>query len=157
MILVQQIHVCWSKKSRGVPGSINRTAVPKAISIDLEECLFLYEKYVFNEVDGFKQTREIHMIKGLIPDQVGNIILKYQNEELVVRFYKQWGIPKWYDKKPVLHLSPGMSGRLMINGKPDIDWYIQDVYNIAVANQPTQNLFTSQDPDKICDLRRNLY
>ena len=164
MIIVQQIHVRWSKKSRGAPGSDRRNAVPKSLLIDLEECPFLYEKYVFNEMDSFIQTREVHMVKDLIPDQVGNILLKYQSEELVVRFLWDWdvGIPKRYDKRSVLHLSTETLGRLVVNGYQGyyyrgINWYTQDIYNFAVVNQPTPELFISRDPEKICDLRVKLF
>ncbi len=161
MIIIQQICTTWTTKSRGAPGSIRRNAVPKSVPVDLEECTFLFERYIFKEWDSFKQEREVHMVKNLIPYRVGNLLLKCQNDELDIGF--RWrltegvGFPQRHEIKSAFHLSSGMFGRLLINGlerhRGSSTYYSQDIYNIALVGQPTPDFFISCEPDRIIDLR----
>jgi hypothetical protein len=183
MIIIQQIRVTWSKKSRGAPGAALRNAVPKSIPVELEECTFLFESYIFEEWDSFKQKWAVHSANNLIPYHVGNLLLKYQNEALDIGF--QWeyrigkialgkirGVSPWkfgsgvgypyrHDIRSAFHLSSGMFGRLIINGlyrrRGSSTWYSQDIYNIAVFEQPTPDLFISREPNRIIDLRVHQY
>ncbi len=196
MIIIQQIRVAWTAISRGAPGAVLRNAVPISTMVDLEECIFLFERYIFKEWDEFKQEREAHIAIHSIPHQVGNLFLKYKSDELDIGFRWEYRIGElFYTKKmlreyrsgkkhvekimkgdrlswgvgyPVRHeinsafeLCLGMYGRLIINGRRlkrgCATQYAQDIYNIAVVDQPTPELFIFREPDRIIDLRVHLF
>ncbi len=99
MIIIQQIRTTWTTKSRAAPGSITRNAVPKSVVVEPEECTFLFEGYIFEESDSFEQKRALRMKKDLIPYQVGNLILNYQNDELNVGFQWEYSIEKLFNAR----------------------------------------------------------
>jgi hypothetical protein len=174
MIIIQKIQVWWGKESRGAPGAVLRNAVPKSLSIHSLEGLFLFEEYCFipwymnvsERYEGFQPKLSQHLYTDQVPGKIANLLLDYQNDELRIGFHwdERVGKPSRYDKKTALRLQSGMYGRLIVNGRHveydihnNVHHYIQDTYNIAVVNQPTLNLFTSQEPDQICDLRAHLF
>ena len=168
MTIIQQIRVTWTKKSRGAPGSALRNAVPRALPIVPEDCGFLFEEYDFEEKDGFKQKLANHLVSDQIPSRIHNLVLKHQNDELVVEFGIYHGyrstnrvdlLLQYPKKRILLRLEKEKYGRIILNARhieESYHWYSQDIYNIAVVKQPGAEIFISCEPDQIRDLRVKL-
>ncbi len=181
MIIIQQIRATWTKKSRGAPGAIQRNTVPTSLLISPEDCEFLFEQYNFEEEDDFIQRQMFRLVKSQIPPRVHNLVVEHQNNELGIKFGQYYGdgepirfpriapdnttnrtdlLLQYPQKRYLLHLGVGKYGRLIVNGRHAEEfyhWYSQDIYNIAVIEQPTSDMFISREPDRIKDLRVRLF
>jgi hypothetical protein len=167
MVIIQQITVVWTKKSRGAPWATRRNRVPKAISFTPADCNCLYECYGFAEAYDFKQELITRQILDQIPHKLSDLLLEYQNNELVIgtHWEQSWEKPARYDKTAALRLIMGQYGRLLVNwrhllydyGDESIHWYSQDIWNIAIDDHPTPDLFIFREPDQLCDLRAHLF
>lgn len=165
MVIIQKIHVEWDKESRGEPGATRRNAVPKSLPISSTEGHFVFEECHFSQFTGFNPKLFQPSLAGeQIPERIANLVLAFQNDQLVVGFHwdDRVGKPGRHNKSLALNLRVGMYGRLIVNGRHkhyeySWDWYTQDIYNIAFVDQITREFFTSREPDQLCDLRADLF
>ncbi len=166
MVIIQLIFVRWTAKSRGAPEANLRNAVTKSLPIQPDQSGFLFEKFNFDERNGFAQTEPSRLVKDRMPEEIDNLFLEIQNEDLIVGFHynlSDIGKPVRHDKSHALRLHSGQYGRLVVNGRHTSvieeypNWYSQHIYNIALVEQPTSDWFTSRKPDQICDLQADLF
>jgi hypothetical protein len=131
-VVVQWVRTYWTKRSRGAPGAIRRSAVPEAFSLPEAVPPFVHEVRM-SECDDF--TPHSTVTSGLPPD--AQVELAEAEGVLRVLLVLQ-NAPEWASSglglRAAIALQPGQTLRWQVNYRfsPDRGWYYRlDTLNVC--------------------------
>lgn len=159
MIVIQRIESVWTKKSRGMPGSNKRNAIPRRLKLpDPHFCrkeLFLHEVGASEHCD-FKLVSKVECRENW--NKYWSLKLVNENTSIRVQFayeYYWHGMPNrgsyW---RRLFTLKTGEYGSLQINGRFTSysgQFYTQNFVNIGNVSKIDENLFVASEPTYLVD------
>jgi hypothetical protein len=175
LILIQNIHTSWSKKSRGGKLAIERNAVPDALAIPvgqlkksvkglIEHSASYYESHGFSSPHHASLTQESAgrlRLHGLVIEPVGaqlKVTLEYDSGRagMPLRYAPLGGIPSTR-----MHLQSGQWGRVLYNGRFTHDeadwWYEKQVFNIGLVEKLKEDIFIATQPTQVISQMARLW
>ena len=164
MIIVQRIETEWTKLSRGMPNAAKRNAVPRKMSIPLNDNIndgiYVHEIKI-SEKDDFDLHQETYYMDNAI--KYWSLFFNNEAGFVKVQFkYSYWehGKPdRGKFKKTLFKLRKNEIGVLHINGRFTSysgQHYTQHFVNIANTTEVCENIFMNREPtyfvNKMADL-----
>ena len=160
MIVLQQIHTIWTKKSRGGPGAVQRNAVPEVAKIPLQQVRssdvsLLLHRLTYHEREGFSHPHErLEENLSVKPLQIGCMTIDYGEGILIASFrYTRecGGAPERGWMRKTLQIGLNEWGQIVFNGRfsPAWEgdwWYEKTVVNMGLFDQPSNSVFTRSQP-----------
>jgi hypothetical protein len=162
MVVVQRISTWWSKASRGAPGAVRRSALPRAYPVTPSSSSYLYEGHRRREWEGDFEDRLVETTEGdVLPQTAGNLSLLLEDGTLRVDVWwsGQMGSPRRGRRTEALRLVNGELGQVLTNGRHSVEggWlYVEDTYNVAMTPAVDAALFTARPPVRRFDFRARL-
>ncbi len=169
IVLVQEIKIEWSKKSRGAPGSIKRNKIGKVLKLPLNQAdkskyVLFGQRLHFSEWKKFQNpTEQIECYESFDSKEFGCVkVIKANHSLSVVWQYDQdcAGAP-YRDKTPKIAfiLQENEWGQISYNGRytEEEGWYYKEiVLNVGLFNEPTKDCFIISKPNHSVNQKAHL-
>lgn len=165
-LYTQQVTVCWSKASRGMPEAELRAQCPPAFALSAAQLAQLaaentYVTVILQEPGYTPKAAVVEHRPFLDKLAWGAVAVKFpKHAEGVVRYAYSWlhvGAPDRSNRPPLtcpIRLEDLV--RVTYNGRsswPDGQWrYEQTVFNVVLTEQPTPTMFLAAPARAITDL-----
>ncbi|HZT41228.1 MAG TPA: hypothetical protein VFA07_03520 [Chthonomonadaceae bacterium] len=160
MVIIQQIHTLWTKKSRGGPGAVQRNAVPEVAKVPLQqvqvsEVSLLLHRLTYRESKGFSCPYECQEENPSVrPILVGCVTIDHGEDIIVASFrytMECGGAPYRGGKQKTLQIGTNEWGQIVYNGRfaPEWEgdwWYEKMVVNVGLFEPPSNSVFTRSKP-----------
>lgn len=159
MILVQRIHIHWTKATRGASRAQERAQLPRAFSLIATDAAYSLQHYGMSEDDGFALDHR-QQDSTIYPRQEGELHLHWLHERLRLSLHPHWGQPRRKGVDRAIHLAPGEFGQLRFNERHTSYYgqcYTETVYNVVVGERVPDNRFLGVKPDRELDLMDHLF
>lgn len=160
-IIVQEIIVQWSQRSRGVEAAKVRNAIPETFAVPYFPAMSYVQNIVHDKVTFEAGTRHILAVKEFVRNKrvkFGCTRLSWDGNRLVVTYsYDPWcgGAPRRSTAaRTVLALPVDSWGQIRYNGRFGYEgWtYKKTVLNIAYLNTVRADIFLSEPARVFTDM-----
>src|SRR2546423_14994943 len=162
MVVVQVVEIRWTKATRGAPRANERAALPRAFVLSGMQGNYVVQRYRLDEAAGFRPELLKEASSPVVPRLERSLALKLRDDAhlaLGLVWDSIEGQPRRHPQREAVHLAPGESARLVINGRHTYTStsYTEVVYNVAYGETVASNRFLAGPPDHVFSLAADLF
>jgi len=168
LVIVQEIKVSWTKKSRGGEGSVQRNTVPEVFILPPVQPV-KYDDVLIHQQIRFGESNDFDMPNGELKtekfevntrSEFGCLSLRFKPAQLEIQYKYGWsctGAPRRDDHPWTRFLDAGQWIQMIYNGRFNSGWesfwtYHKTVFNIALLAQFNPDIFLKQPTHKFTDM-----
>jgi|CXWL01.1.fsa_nt_gi hypothetical protein len=162
VVIVQQLSVVWTKKSRGTPAAAVRNALPQALPVISHDAAYIYQRHAFSEAAGYSHRLVEDQTANQVPRSCRDLGLTLEDGVLNVQlsWTAQMGQPP-RKSSGVAKLTSNQWARFFANGRhtdaEGSQCYRREIYNIALVPAATDDVFTRTAPTTVARLEADLF
>lgn len=171
ILIIQHIHIIWTKDSRGMPGAAKRNAVPKALQLPATQALqpVIVHEVNAHEFNKFELSEKISQCQQLKKHWCLKFETKHDetasgsNPSVQIRMdynVQSTGLPsRGAYIRELFELAPSQSAVFQINGRFSWDetWYEQHQINVAFLHKFNERIFLEKTPDFVVNQLEDLF
>lgn len=162
MLVIQLIHIQWTKATRGAPRARERSAIPRRFMLSGERGPCVIERHAFSESNGFAPAPPRVKVLDAVPRACEALLLLAPQADGTVQvgFGSYGGAPARRPRPQAMRIAPGEWGRLAVNARHasyDGQWYTETVAHLAAGDRIAPNRFLDGEPTHVLDLMADLF
>ncbi len=163
MLIVQIVDIVWTKATRGAPRSNERAALPRAFPLDGTEGVFVVANHTLREPEGFVPRHESTTSSPWVPPSIHVLTLLARPDGgfvVGVLGTPHAGQPPRRPQLEAAFVVPGEFLRVVVNARHASysgQCYSETTFNVACGPRISGDRFVAGPPDRIVDLRVDLF